>query len=549
MKAIWLACCACGDYGLLQREVEGRDTGAQVLRVGDLDGLVSMARAFPSRRGAAIIAASLFDTEDVRKTVARLTAEGRVSRVVVLIEALDPSDIEGLFRAGATEVIAAHSICGNGRAGEGAVDSDRRMTIEPDAFVDREPGAPRATRGPRVDDYGKAEAEHGRRPRNPLVYDDAGGPAQHASDSPAVDMGYVHGVNLADELDEVEGFAGVGEPCAAASLASESQPGQPAMPAWAQRVTAAGETGMLSPASVSPVPAPSAPAPSADASIPSRRAPVVCAVSGSGGCGKSTIVATMAHAASLLGLRAAVLDLDLMFGNLYDLLGVDVPHDMATLIEPSAAGALAEPDIVAASMRVAPGITLWGPVAAPEKAELMARPVELLLDVLRRESDVVFIDTSVFWGDAVAAAVAASDRCLVVGDAAVSSATSASRVIELASRVGVPRTRMSAVFNRFGARGADEDVAMRFEIACALSSKIRIADGGQDLAALMAFGRADEAVGQTSAFATSVREATREMLVELGCAVGPWSDMVADRATRTERPRIRLPWSREGDSR
>ena len=121
MKAIWLACCACGDYGLLQREVEGRDAGAQVLRVGDLDGLISMARAFPSRRGAAIIAASLFDTEDVRKTVARLTAEGRVSRVVVLIEALDPSDIEGLFRAGATEVIAVRSICGNGRAGEGTV--------------------------------------------------------------------------------------------------------------------------------------------------------------------------------------------------------------------------------------------------------------------------------------------------------------------------------------------------------------------------------------------------------------------------------------------
>ena len=549
MKAIWLACCACGDYGLLQQEVEGRDVGAQVLRVGDLDGLVSMARAFPSRRGAAIIAASLFDTEDVRKTVARLTAEGRVSRVVVLIETLDPSDIEGLFRAGATEVIAAHSLCGNGRAGEGTVDSDRRMTIEPDAFVDREPGAPRATRGPRVDEYGKAEAEHGRRPRDPLAYDGAGGPVPHGDDALAEDMGYVHGVNLADELDEVEGFAGAGEPCAAASLASEPQPGQPAMPAWAQRVTAAGETGMLSPASVSPVPAPSAPALSADASIPSRRAPVVCAVSGSGGCGKSTIVATMAHAASLLGLRAAVLDLDLMFGNLYDLLGVDAPHDMAMLIEPSAAGALAEPDIVAASMRVAPGVTLWGPVAAPEKAELMARPVELLLDVLRRESDVVFVDTSVFWGDAVAAAVAASDRCLVVGDAAVSSATSASRVIELASRVGVPRTRMSAVFNRFGARGADEDVAMRFEIACALSSKIRIADGGQDLAALMAFGRADEAVGQTSAFATSVREATREMLVELGCAVGPWSDMVADRATRTERPRIRLPWSREGDSR
>ena len=542
MKAIWLACCACGDYGLLQQEVEGRDAGAQVLRVGDLDGLVSMARAFPSRRGAAIIAASLFDIEDVRKTVARLTAEGRVSRVVVLIEALDPSDIEGLFRAGATEVIAAHSICGNGRAGEGAVDSDRRMTIEPDAFVDREPGAPRATRGPRVDDYGKAEAEHGRCPRDPLAYDEVGEPVPYGEDLLAVDMGYVHGVSLVDELDEVEGLAGsdsVRVDAAVKSSGSVPQTEQPAMPAWAQHMSAAGETGTL----------PSVPAPPADAAAPSHRAPVVCAVSGSGGCGKSTIVAAMAHAASLLGLRAAVLDLDLMFGNLYDLLGADAPHDMATLIEPSAAGALAESDIVAASMRVAPGITLWGPVAAPEQAELMARPVELLLDVLRRESDVVLVDTSVFWGDAVAAAVAASDRCLVVGDPSVSSATSAARVIELASRVGVPRTRMSAVFNRFGARGADEDVAMRFEITCALSSKIRIADGGQDLAALMAFGRADEAVGQTSAFATSVREATREMLVELGCAVGPWSDMVTDRATRAERPRIRLPWSREGDLR
>ena len=545
MKSIWLACCACGDYGLLQQEVEGRDAGAQVLRVGDLDGLVSMARAFPSRRGAAIIAASLFDTKDVREAVARLTAEGRVSRVVVLIEALDPSDIEGLFRAGATEVIAAHSICGSGHVGEGAVDSDWGVSPEPDVFVDREPGAPRATRGPRVDDYGKAEAEHVRRPPGPLACGDVGASVPYGEDLLAVDMGYVHGVSLADGLDEVEGLVAGDGPHVDVTEESPVPPlpfEQPAVPAWTQHLGAAGETGTLPPTS-------SAPAPLADTASTSHRAPVICAVSGSGGCGKSTIVATMAHAASLLGLRAAVLDLDLMFGNLYDLLGADAPHDMATLIEPSVAGALAEQDVVAASMRVAPGVTLWGPVAAPERAELMARPVELLLDILRRESDVVLIDTSVFWGDAVAAAVAACDRCLVVGDAAVSSATSAARVIELASRVGVPRTRMSAVFNRFGARGADEDVAMRFEIACALSSKIRIADGGQDLAALMAFGRADEAVGQTSAFATSVREATREMLVELGCAVGPWSDMVADRATRTERPRIRLPWSREGDCR
>ena len=281
MKAIWLACCACSDYGLLQQEVEGRDAGAQVLRVGDLDGLVSMARAFPSRRGAAIIAASLFDAEDVRKTVARLTAEGRVSRVVVLIEALDPADIEGLFRAGATEVIAARSICGNGCAGEGTVDSNRCMAIEPDAFVDREPGAPRATRGPRVDDYGKAEAEHGRCPRDPLACDEVGEPVPYGEELLAVDMGYVHGVSLVDELDEVEGLAGndnVRVDATVKSPDSVPQTEQPAMPAWAQHMSAAGETGTLP-----SVPASPAPAPPADAAAPSHRAPVVCAVSGSGG--------------------------------------------------------------------------------------------------------------------------------------------------------------------------------------------------------------------------------------------------------------------------
>ena len=41
-------------------------------------------------------------------------------------------------------------------------------------------------------------------PGTPLYTMTPMGGAQHAGDSPTVDMGYVHGVNLADELDEVE---------------------------------------------------------------------------------------------------------------------------------------------------------------------------------------------------------------------------------------------------------------------------------------------------------------------------------------------------------
>ena len=586
MKTIWLACCACGDYGLLQREVEGRDPGAQVLRVGDLDGLLSMARAFPSRRGAAIILARTFEPAAVRETVARLAAEGRAGRVVVLVEDLDPATIEGLFRAGATEVVAARRVIGDDDVGAGmgpgssetsACDFDiergartdapseyadkraeetvvppgRPTPADPSALDGMGPGAPRATGGPR--DSHVAVTEHERQNRDPYgdfrragVQEEPAASVAWVPPAPTDDndaLGYVHGVNMLDELDEVAGYGSEASVSEAAPVPRGACPQAMASRRSPVDPTPAAATGNLAAAARAPVPQ-TVPPQTAVPQAPGPRAPLVSAISGAGGCGKSTLVAAMAHAASLLGLRAAVLDLDLMFGNLYDLMGVDGTADMATLIEPAATGALPEAAIVNAAMRVAPGITLWGPVAAPERAESMARAVELLIEVLRRESDVIFVDTSVFWGDAVAAAVAASDRCLVVGDMAVSSATGAARAIDLACRVGVPRTACTAVFNRFGARGADEDVAMRFELTCALSSKIRIADGGQDLSALLAFGRADEAVGQTSAFATSVREATREMLVELGCAVGPWSDTVTDRVTRTERPRIRLPWKR-----
>lgn len=592
MKAIWLVCCACGDYGLLQREVEGRDPGAQVLRVGDLDGLVAMTRAFSARRGSAMIAASAFEPADVRRCVARLADEGRCERVTVLVDELEPGPIEELFRAGATEVVAARSaLAGTGDAGKAAEDdvsacdgsAGFAYELEPQGapedrakgragerdgverrYVQDEPcvlkaegdGSPRATGGPRAQ---AAVTEHERRPLHPdcditaqAAYTSAADAAASvpaaAAPSAYEGLGYVHGVSLMDELDEVAGFAP--QDAAPHAMSQEAVAGSAESCAPPYASASAGVTGNLSAVSNQAGGVSFATASASAASVPAGpRAPLISAISGGGGCGKSTIVATMAHAASLLGLRAAVLDLDLMFGNLYDLMGVDAPVDMAGLIEPAAAGALSEAAVVGASMRVAPGITLWGPVAAPERAELMARPVELLLDLLRQEADVIFVDTSVFWGDAVAAAVAQSDRCLVVGDASVSSATSAARVIDLASRLGVPRTRMTAVFNRFGARGADEDVAMRYELTCALGSKVRIADGGGDLAALMAFGRADEAIGQTGAFATSVRDATRQMLVELGCAVGPWSDVVTDKVTRAERPRIRLPWKHEGSLR
>lgn len=275
-----------------------------------------------------------------------------------------------------------------------------------------------------------------------------------------------------------------------------------------------------------------------------HRAPLIAVVSGRGGVGKTTLVASMAACAARAGLRAAVLDLDLMFGDLPTVLGVEAFRGLETVTAHASGAALMEEDIEAAAMRIGPGLTLWGPLEAGECAELHGTTVEQLLAVLRGAADVIFADTSVFWGDAVAVAVGACDRCLVVGTGGESAGAAAKHVVQLAGRLGVPVTRMTSVFNRMGERGAGEEEAMRFEMATSLRSRFRIAAGGEEVAGMSSFGKLDALITEDSAFAKSVRTSTAEILGELGCS---FDARLLDSPTAAEKDgsKLRLPWRRK----
>ena len=279
-----------------------------------------------------------------------------------------------------------------------------------------------------------------------------------------------------------------------------------------------------------------------------RRAPVICIMSGRGGVGKTTLATAMACQAARFGLRAALLDLDLMFGNAYEALGVEEPHDLSSLVEAAEHGAITEEAIVRSSMRIAPGLTLWGPIKTPERAELLGKPVELLLDVLKSESDVVIVDTSATWTDAVAAAVTACDRVLAVTGGGAGAATATQKLVSLVERFGIPRTRVTCVVNRVGSRSLPEDAALRVEMQVKLSSKMRIADGGSALASLAAIGHIEEAVAQPTAFAQSVKTLTGQVLRELGSTVPEEAAGTQGDAEAVARPRLRLPWKNVGEA-
>ena len=231
-------------------------------------------------------------------------------------------------------------------------------------------------------------------------------------------------------------------------------------------------------------------------------------------------------------------NLQVLVGNLYDVMGVEHLSDLGQLLAAAQTGRLDEDDLMRTAMRIGPNMTLWGPLALPEQAESMGPAVELLLGTLRSEADVVLVDTATSWSDAVAAAVAMSDRCLMIGGSAPSTVTSLTRIMELAARIGVPRTRMTSVFNRLGAPGCGEDDAMRFEVSVALGSRARVADGGNDVRELMSFGNTAALLDRPGPFSASLKALTRDVLLELGCSVG---EMTASEPADPH-TRLRLPW-------
>ncbi len=504
--SIWLACCAAADMARVRHEIEAYDARARLIRLGDARDIRGLIGALGDFGGVVLYVRDA--PEDVERAVGELACADRPLAIVVMLDVLDPGVIARLFHAGATEVIAAGDAAAPDRddacAEEGAAFPLAGGSADRDGLELEEPPwdePPCGADGERADGMRAPEADARR--GKPGRGDEGDGPPS-ASKAPAEAC---DGDRAGAGADGEAEASGASRPTISAALA---------------------------------------PKPYVQVEPLLGGAPLIVAISGRGGVGKTTVVASMAWWAAHMGLRAAVVDLDLMFGNQHRLMGVEHVSDLVRLLDEHGEPACTQAAIEATAMRIAPGLTLWGPCLAPEYAELLSVPCEQLIGVLRREADVIFVDTSVFWGDAVASAVSHSNRCLVMGTGGATTAASTSRAIALATRIGVPKTRMTCVFNRFGAHGCEEEHAMRFEMAVALRSRMRIADGGPAVTDMLAFGKLGDLMATSGAFTRDIQSVTYELLKELGCPVGAWEERMRAQASASGgKSRIRLPWKQE----
>lgn len=266
----------------------------------------------------------------------------------------------------------------------------------------------------------------------------------------------------------------------------------------------AGPAGLLSPVLVPEAPASTA----GDA----PRAPVLVLCSGRGGVGKTALATCTAVIAARWGLRVCLLDLDLSCGNAYSCFGLGGGGDLATL----GRGMVSAEALARVCVSAAPGVSLAGPCARPEMAEVAAPCAGELVERAASGHDLVVVDTSTTFSEAVAQAAQRADRLVLVSDGRPGSLSSVARMSGLAVRLGVARTRIARLENRADPRERPDRSLGRAEVGLEAARSYRVVDGGREVADYLASGRAVELCEPGYPFSDSLAAALAQIMAELG---------------------------------
>ena len=243
------------------------------------------------------------------------------------------------------------------------------------------------------------------------------------------------------------------------------------------------------------------------------KCPTIVLVSGRGGVGKTSLTAVMGNAAASWGMSVALCDLDLSCGNLYHAFGLRGAVDLAAPLEDGWPG---REEVLALGEDAGPGIRLWGSCARPEMAETVTPHVKDLLSCLAESHDLLLVDTSTTFTDAVAQAAQACDRLVLVVDGLPGSDVAQARLGALAVRLGVARTRVVRLANRAGRKGREVPAVNHAEVGLETARSLRVTDGGADVTACLAEGKVEDLFALDSRFAGSASTALAQMLAELG---------------------------------
>lgn len=239
-------------------------------------------------------------------------------------------------------------------------------------------------------------------------------------------------------------------------------------------------------------------------SASSKRAHIITVVSGSGGAGKSTVAALMAHLCSEAGMRTLLLDCDLQFGDMHRMLGMPHVPRLNTLIETTEALTAYEPPDAPLAL-----------VAAPERleqAEVIGESIPVILDTLAPRFDVIVANTGASWAEYHALLLERSAATVFLIDQRASSVWACRHALDLCARCGIATGSFHFVLNRCGR----SSLLTSIDVSCALQGAhvVELADGGSEVEEMLGVGLFNEFVNSGNDLLHSTQRLLSELLPE-----------------------------------
>ena len=225
-------------------------------------------------------------------------------------------------------------------------------------------------------------------------------------------------------------------------------------------------------------------------------------VSGSGGAGKSSVAALAAVVSKEMGYSTLLVDFDLQFGDMREVLG--------------ASDALSVDELLAAPARVShlkEDGALPALLAAPrriESCDAVMGEAGLVLDGIMPHFDVIVANTGAFWIDLHALLLERASKALFLVDQRASSLRACKHAVELCARCGIATNPFVFAVNRC-AKGAS---FTSMDVSCAMQGAraVELLDGGRDVEDLLSAGMPLELLGERNGLCVSIERVLSDFL-------------------------------------
>lgn len=177
------------------------------------------------------------------------------------------------------------------------------------------------------------------------------------------------------------------------------------------------------------------------------RSPLVAVLGPKGGTGKTTIATNLAADLATRGRETLLVDLDLQFGDVGVVLGVEPEHTIYDLA--TAGGTMDAERLRGFTGRSRDGVNvLLAPVRPDQADAVTAEHITAILDLARTTYDVVIVDTPPAFTSGVIAAVDQADLIVMLGSFDLPGLKNMKVGMETLQMMDVPAARILPVLNR-----------------------------------------------------------------------------------------------------